>query len=118
MQSRYEVRDRDVEHTCRREAQKEGYPALHRLQCVVGQHAAEDHCRAREQIEQICSAFRIAGVKQDEEITDLLRYLVRYDRKRRDESQLGVREKSGCDEDAVDEVVKCIADEIIRPLRP
>ena len=50
-------------------------------------------------------------MQQDHEVADLLRNLVSDDRHRRGDAEPGVREKRRGDEDAVDEVVKPVAND-------
>ena len=50
-------------------------------------------------------------MQQDQEIADLLRDLVRDDRERRDDAELGALQERGGDEHAVDEVVQGVADD-------
>ena len=52
VQARYQVRHRDINHARGGERNQRAEPALHRLQREVGEHAADYHRSAGQQVQE------------------------------------------------------------------
>jgi hypothetical protein len=77
----------------------------------IGEHRADQRRQAGQQVEGQRPQLAVAGVEQDQVITDFLRNFVGDDGQRGDDAELGIFEEGGSNQDAVDKIVEGIADQ-------
>src|SRR4051812_16449908 len=91
-------------------AQQRRFPVGGVLQAVVPQHPPDEGRQGRKQVHRERLGAAVARVEPDQEVPDLLRYLVGDDRRRGDDAELGAVQERRGDQYAVDEGVDRVAD--------